>query len=298
MNDFRLKVFIRAAQTLNFTRCAEELFISQPAVSKHISEIENRYQVQLFRRSGNSLELTSEGCEMLKYAEQIDELYRNMQYQMSLFTDSVKGILRVGASSTISQYYLSPALARFTTHYPDINLTLISANSYQIETALSDNKIDIALVENMSHRYGLSYTHLCDDELVAVARTSYAEKLGQSIKLDKLCSLPLVLREEGSGTLEVIRSKLLKLDFKMTMLNIVIQLGSTESIKSFIMNSDTVAILSRRAIERELRDGSISCLSIEKCRFERQFSLVQQEGASNHVVDIFLQELSTFVNKD
>lgn len=97
MDDFRLRVFITAAKTLNFTKCAEQLFISQPAVSKHIGELESRYKVQLFERSGSRLALTEAGRVMLEHAERIADGYRRLQYEMDLFTDRLGGELKVGA---------------------------------------------------------------------------------------------------------------------------------------------------------------------------------------------------------
>lgn len=120
MDDFRLRVFITAAKTLNFTKCAEQLFISQPAVSKHIGELESRYKVQLFERSGSRLALTEAGRVMLEHAERIADGYRRLQYEMDLFTDRLGGELKVGASTTIAQYVLPQVLARFTARFPEV----------------------------------------------------------------------------------------------------------------------------------------------------------------------------------
>lgn len=129
MDDFRLRVFITAAKTLNFTKCAEQLFISQPAVSKHIGELESRYKVQLFERSGSRLALTEAGRVMLEHAERIADGYRRLQYEMDLFTDRLGGELKVGASTTIAQYVLPQVLARFTARFPEVKVSLASGNS-------------------------------------------------------------------------------------------------------------------------------------------------------------------------
>lgn len=126
MDDFRLRVFITAAKTLNFTKCAEQLYISQPAVSKHIGELESRYKVQLFERSGSRLALTEAGRVMLEHAERIADGYRRLQYEMDLFTDRLGGELKVGASTTIAQYVLPQVLARFTARFPEVKVSLAS----------------------------------------------------------------------------------------------------------------------------------------------------------------------------
>lgn len=132
MDDFRLRVFITAAKTLNFTKCAEQLYISQPAVSKHIGELESRYKVQLFERSGSRLALTEAGRVMLEHAERIADGYRRLQYEMDLFTDRLGGELKVGASTTIAQYVLPQVLARFTARFPEVKVSLASGNSEQV----------------------------------------------------------------------------------------------------------------------------------------------------------------------
>ena len=158
MDDFRLKVFITAARTLSFTRAAEQLCISQPAVSKHVAELEARYGLQLFTRRGSRLELTDAGRTLLDAAERLADDYRRLEYEMSLCTGQTEGELRLGASTTIAQYLLPPLLARFTTRFPQVRVSLLSGNSGQVEQALGDHAIDLGLVESVSRRQGLHYT--------------------------------------------------------------------------------------------------------------------------------------------
>lgn len=158
MDDFRLKVFITAARTLSFTRTAEQLFISQPAVSKHVGELESRYKTQLFVRRGSRLELTPAGETLLTCAERLAGDYRRMEYEMSLCASAVEGELRLGASTTIAQYLLPPILARFTTRFPGVRVSMMSGNSDQVEQALCGRSIDLGMVESLSRRQGLHYT--------------------------------------------------------------------------------------------------------------------------------------------
>ncbi|KAA3140195.1 LysR family transcriptional regulator, partial [Alistipes onderdonkii] len=171
MDDFRLKVFITAARTLSFTRTAEQLFISQPAVSKHVGELESRYKTQLFVRRGSRLELTPAGETLLTCAERLAGDYRRMEYEMGLCASAVEGELRLGASTTIAQYLLPPILARFTTRFPGVRVSMMSGNSDQVEQALCGHGIDLGMVESLSRRQGLHYTLFTPDELVLVART-------------------------------------------------------------------------------------------------------------------------------
>ena len=244
MDDFRLKVFITAARTLSFTRTAERLFISQPAVSKHIGELESQYKVQLFMRRGSRLELTGAGETLLACAERLADDYRRMQYEMSLCADAPVGELRLGASTTIAQYLLPPILARFTTRFPGVRVAMMSGNSDQVEQALGGHGIDLGMVESLSRRQGLHYTVFAPDELVLVARTGGPYSRTESITADELREIPLVLREGGSGTLEVIKAALGRAGIRIPQLNVVMRLGSTEGIKAFVRKRDAMAIVS------------------------------------------------------
>lgn len=208
MDDFRLKVFITAARTLSFTRTAERLYISQPAVSRHIGELESRYRVPLFVRRGSRLELTAAGQVLLEAAGRISDDYRRLEYEMSLCANQAEGELRLGASTTIAQYLLPPALARFTARFPGVRVSVLSGNSGQIERALADREIDLGMVESVSRRQGLHYTLFRPDELVLVARPGGRYARTESVTPEALCRIPLVLREDGSGTLEVIAAAL------------------------------------------------------------------------------------------
>lgn len=263
MDDFRLRVFITAAKTLNFTKCAEQLYISQPAVSKHIGELESRYKVQLFERSGSRLALTEAGRVMLEHAERIADGYRRLQYEMDLFTDRLGGELKVGASTTIAQYVLPQVLARFTARFPEVKVSLVSGNSEQVEAALARHDTDLGLVESSARHPGFHYEPFIPDELVLIASTKGWYGRCDQVTLAELQTVPLVLRESGSGTLEVISKYLAAADVRLASLRVVMQLGSTESIKSFVRNSDAMAIVSVASIVDELRSGELRIIDIE-----------------------------------
>ncbi|WP_419522050.1 LysR substrate-binding domain-containing protein [Alistipes putredinis] len=272
MDDFRLRVFITAAKTLNFTKCAEQLYISQPAVSKHIGELESRYKVQLFERSGSRLALTEAGRVMLEHAERIADGYRRLQYEMDLFTDRLGGELKVGASTTIAQYVLPQVLARFTARFPEVKVSLVSGNSEQVEAALARHDTDLGLVESSARHPGFHYEPFIPDELVLIASTKGRYGRCDQVTLAELQTVPLVLRESGSGTLEVISKYLAAADVRLASLRVVMQLGSTESIKSFVRNSDAMAIVSVASIVDELRSGELRIIDIEGCTIRREFS--------------------------
>ena len=276
MDDFRLKVFITAARTLSFTRTAERLYISQPAVSRHIGELESRYRVPLFVRRGSRLELTAAGQVLLEAAGRISDDYRRLEYEMSLCVNQAEGELRLGASTTIAQYLLPPALARFTARFPGVRVSVLSDNSGQIERALADREIDLGMVESVSRRQGLHYTLFRPDELVLVARPGGRFARTESVTPEALCRIPLVLREDGSGTLEVIAAALAGVGLRLSQLEVAMRLGTTEGIKSFVRNSDAMALVSVISVVDELRSGALRIVDIEGLTLTRDVHLAAE----------------------
>ena len=170
-----------------------------------------------------------------------------------------------------------------------MRVSLISGNSQQIEQALARHDIDLGLVESASHHQGLHYMKFVPDELVLVADAAGAYGRCEEVTLDELCRMPLVLREQGSGTLEVIARYLADRGIRLSALRVVMQLGSTESIKSFILNSDTVAIVSVMSVFEELRSGKMRVIEIEGCTIERDFSFVRLDGQTDALADRFIE---------
>lgn len=268
MDDFRLKVFIAAARTLSFTRAAEQLYISQPAVSKHVGELESRYKVQLFTRRGSRLELTDAGRTMLEAAGRLLDDYRRLEYEMSLCADQTGGELRLGASTTIAQYLLPPILAHFTARFPGVRVSMSSGNSAEVEQALGEHAVDL----------GLHYTLFRPDELVLVARPGGKYARRETVTPEELPRIPLVLRESGSGTLEVIAAALAARGIRLSQFDVTMRLGSTEGIKAFVRNSDAMAIVSVISVVDELRSGALRIVDIEGLTLSRDFVFVHAEA--------------------
>ena len=294
MFDFRLKVFNTVAKRLNFTKAAEELYITQPAITKHIQEIENYYKIKLFERNGTKIKLTDAGATLLRYSEQLFTVYRNLDFEMNSLTQRQSGILRIGASTTVAQYVLPPVLATFHSKFKDIKITLSSDNTEQIEQSLQNCNIDLGIIEGHSKNTLFKYTEFVKDELVLVtgAKSIFAKK--QSIEVDELLKIPFLLREPGSGTLEVIANFLKPLGIKISQLQIEMQLGSSESIKSYLLKSNTLAFLSIHSITKELSNNECRIIDINGLKMKRSFYFIQKHGESKTLPDLFMQFASHY----
>ena len=294
--DFRLKVFYTVALRLNFTKAATELYISQPAVSKHIQELEETYKTKLFERNGSKIALTPAGEILLKHTKNIFEIYREIDFDMSSFINERQGLLRLGASTTISQYIISPVLARFHQKQQEIKVNLLNGNTEQIENALINKEIEIGIVEGQSKNQSIKYIPFLKDELVLVCSTKNPLVKQNEISLEDLKAMKFITRERGSGTLEVIEYALKQIDFKITDLQIEMQLGSTESIKSYLLNSDCFAFMSIHAVDKELKNNELIVLDVENLSIERYFYIITLLGKSDSLSELFIQNIATYYN--
>jgi DNA-binding transcriptional LysR family regulator len=285
--DFRLRVFFVVSNKLSFTKAAQELFITQPAVTKHIKGLEEQLRVALFTRHGNNISLTPAGNILFKYAEHIFSTYAAMENELAQLSDAAKGTIRIGASTTLAQYVLPKILALFKRAHPAIQFTFVSGNSEFIEQQITLQKIDIAIVEGNSHHPQITYEPFVKDEIVLVTRT--ASRLAQrgEVKHTQLPTIPLILREQGSGTLDVITKALKKINVRTKDLNVEIQLGSTESIKQYLLHSESAAFLSIHAIVNELRQKELSIIDIKGMDIYRTFQFIQLRGQTAKLPILF-----------
>ncbi len=300
--DFRLKVFKSVAENLSFTKAAKELYISQPAISKHINELEQLYKVMLFERKGGKITLTHEGDVFLRHVRHILDSYGELAYDMELMSGSFSGEIKIGASTTIAQYLISPLLANFISRFPNIKVVLETGNSNQIETMLEEHKIDLGLVEGGTKRANLRYSKFAKDELVLVTSWNNRGKESAYICRDAalkdgvdpksvllLDSIPLVLRESGSGTLDVIEKELIKNNLKLSNLNVLLHIGSTEGIKQFLQaNKSSYAIISIISLLNELKSNKLKIIDLYGGDIEREFSFVTRQGGNQERIDKFI----------
>jgi LysR family transcriptional regulator, transcriptional activator of the cysJI operon len=289
MFDFRLKVFYTVAQRLNFTKAASELYITQPAVTKHIHEIENHFKVKLFDRKGSKIKLTEAGEILFQHTKQIFASYRNIEFDLNNLNHKHNGRLRIGASTTIAQYILPVILADFHKKFKDLKITLTTNNTEQIEEALQKEEIDFGVIEGKTKNSSLKYTEFIKDEIVLATNSDNPLAKKGMLKLNELVTLPLLLREPGSGTLEVIAHALKPLGIKLSQLRCEMQLASTESIKSYLLHSNSFSFVSVYAILKELKNKELTIVDVKDLSIERHFYFIQQQGEVEALPKLFMQ---------
>ena len=278
MKNFRLKVFQSVAKNLSFTKAANELFITQPAVSKHIQEIEKIYEIRVFNRKGGKINLTAEGEILYNYSNKILKLEQNLEEELGRFKKNENGILRLGASTTIAQYVAPIILAEFHKKFPSVEISMFNGNSEQIAQALLNDKIDIGIVEGKVKDKDIRYELFMSDELVVASsfQNDFVKK--DEITLKELVSFPFVMRERGSGTLEVLEYAFKEKKIKLSEINILMYLGSTEAIKRFVESGNSLGFLSIKSIERELHSKTLKIIKIKNFQIKRSFNFISLHG--------------------
>lgn len=294
MLDFRLKVFYTVAKRLNFTKAAEELFITQPAVSKHIQEIESYYKCKLFERNGTKIKLTNAGELLLKHTEYLFNIHRDIELEMSAINEKKSGNLRLGVSTTIAQYFIPKYIALFKQKFPEITIEMLNGNTEYIENLLFENKVDLGIVEGQSRRHQIKYIPLIKDEIVLCSGAKQSSLSKKQITAADLLKLPFVLRETGSGTLEVVSLALKNVDIKLSDLNVEMVFESTESIKSYIINTNAYAFLSAHSVLKELYNGELQVLNIKNLNIERYFYFITRQGDVHQLSNIFMHFMQSY----
>lgn len=288
MFDYRLKVFYTVASRLSFTKASEELHISQPAVTKHIKEIEVQLSTKLFDRKGTSIQLTQSGKILYEYAEKIRNIYRDLEFEISQINQQHKGKLIIGASTTVAQYILPEILAKFNAYYKDIKIELLTGNTEAISALLKEEKIDLGIIEGESQSSYFDYKTFKPDEIVLAAKSDHP-LAHKTLNVKDLYQLNLIFREQGSGTLEFIQNRLKEKDINIHELNTVIQLGSSESIKNYLLHSDCMAFLSISTILNELKNNVLTVIDIKNFSIERDFHFILPKGEQSELIELFLR---------
>lgn len=297
MNEFKLLLFYKVAAEGNFSKAAEELYISQPAVTKQIKSIETELGIKLFERNNNGVSLTPGGKIVLEHAKQILSQYGKLRNDISLLSEQLTGELTLGASTTIAQYVLPPLLAQFQRANPSLKITLLNENTEGIEKLLQNNKINLGIIEGLPKSNTLKYTLFTKDELVLLAHKSSRYSHLESCSLNRLKEINLVLREKGSGTLEVFENYLSEHKFSLRDFKILIQLGSTESIKLFLKHADALGVISVHAMTEDIVSQEFRVIELEEGSIYRNFYFVHTKSSPDKLVRKFMTFLKNRYNQ-
>jgi DNA-binding transcriptional LysR family regulator len=276
MADRRLQVFYTVARHLSFTKAAEQLFMTQPAVTFQIKQLEEQFNARLFERSHAKIALTPAGRLVMEYAGRILGLSEEMETRVAELNGTMSGPLQLGASTTIAEFILPRILGEFKVEHPQVHTHLTVGNSEMIESRVADHALDLGLIESPSHLPALATEVCCEDELVLICQPTHRFAKAATVKAQDLAGEPFIGRELGSGTREFMDQYLRGCGVAPEDLNLVMELGSPEAIKGVVETGLGVSIVSHATVVKELKLGTLAAVPLAP-RLIRTFSIVQSK---------------------
>lgn len=276
MADRRLQVFFTVAKLLSFTKAAESLHMTQPAVTFQVRQLEEYFNTRLFDRTHNRISLTEAGVNVYGYAEKIFELYTEMESMVREMTGDIGGSVTIGASTTIAEYMLPALLGDFRVKYPDVLIHLKVSNTEGVVSMVENNVIDLGVVEAPVGNKNLVVERCRSDKLVAIVPTQHPLAKNSTVTLSELLVYPFICREEGSGTREVIEDYVCNAEGCKNGLNVAMELGSPEAVKGAVEANMGISIVSEATVTKERKLGTLKILELDP-PMRRPFSFVHQK---------------------
>lgn len=284
-------VFMEVAVHKSFSKAAQTLFISQPAISKHIQSLELHYKTKLFERNHNSIELTTAGKLLYEQLLQVKVLQDRIEFDLSSLSgrNDAKGFLKLGASTTIALYVLPKVLSGFSKQYPQLQISLLNRNSEAILEALLKKEINLGIVEETKGYPTIDTIPFISDEVIVVCSAKNKLLKQKVYTVNDLPKFSIALRERGSGTLAAVKAALEQNHVYIKDLNVKLKLSGTEALKNFIIASDFIGFLPKRSVLRELRNKDLKEIAIEGLHIERKFVFVKRKTEANSLTDQFIR---------
>lgn len=276
LNYHGLRVFAAVVEQRGFTRAATALRLSQPAVSKAVRVLEQDVGMPLLERGSRSVRLTEAGAALLERAREMFAVERTAEEELRALRGLERGVLRVGASTTIATYMLPSILGEFREQHPGVALQVTSGNTRAVARALVRRRLDVALVEGPVDDSRFEHERWRDDELVLIASPDHAlAKAKRKVALTALAKHPFVYRERGSGTREVAEAAFAALALSIT---VALTLDSTEAVKQAVAAGLGLAAVSRAAAADQLALGRVCEIRVNGLAMPRQLTVLRLAG--------------------
>jgi len=278
--DFRhLETFCRVADLKSFSKAAVDLFLTQPTVSGHILSIEKSLSLRLFDRTSREVRLTKAGEVFLEYASKILSSRKDLLNALSEFSQGIRGELSLGASTIPGEYLLPKLMGDFKKEYPHFIISLKIADTKEIVQYVLQDSVEFGIIGAKLNHPSLHYERYEEDEIIVVAPPDHPLTRKKRVKVEELLKEPWIIREEGSGTQMAVEKTLRKKGRSLKQFNVVMEMGSSSSVKEGVKAKLGLAFLSKRATEEEVRYGFLSRIGLEGIEpISRQIYIVSHRG--------------------
>ena len=292
MNSYHLQVFLAVAKRLSYSRAAEDLFISQPAVSRHVHSLEKELGAQILGQVGNRVYLTEEGKIVYEFARKLAFVEEEMRRALAELENTERGYLRLGASSTPGVYLLPPIVAKYRERYPGIEVSIKVTNCGQIVSGVLQNDLDVGFLGGTPNDPALDVHPFVHDSLLLVCSPSHPFGRKLSVTPEEMVQEPFVLREQASCTRWMLEEELAPRGLQLRK---AMDLNGSEAVKRAVAAGVGIAVVSEHSVEYETENGLLHGLRIEGLKLEREMTIIaHKEVRSSAAALAFLSLLSEY----
>ena len=275
MIDTRVETFLDVCKTMNYTRTAENLNMTQPAVSQHIRYLEEFYQVKLFSYQNKKLELTGQGRYLKKNLETISHDVKYLQ-------ESVQNIkkrsrVRLGATLSIGEFYLPDRLSSFMDKNPEFDISVTIADTRELLWRLDDGEVDFILCEGYFDKNEYAHKLIKKEDMCIVCSAEYDSS--QMKDLEDLFEHPMLCRENGSGTREIFENYLHEYNYSFENFTRISEFTSPHLIKKLLMDKHGISVLYKTVVEKELQQKMLKIIDIPEFHVTHEFNAVWKKGS-------------------
>jgi DNA-binding transcriptional LysR family regulator len=278
IENFKLRVFRVVADSLNFRRAADELHLTQPAITSQIKTLEESLGIALFDRIGRDINLTPAGTTLLHYVRQIEAVTNEAIAALAPFGGQEGVELSIGASHTIAVYLLPMLLRHLLSEWPKLRIHLMGGSTNEVLQALTTHQISVGLIEAPAFRPDLKIEAFGEDELTLIVPPDHRWTRKPVLRAAELVQAPILLREEGSGMRRFVEEYLERNGVLRLQLQTSIDINSTEGIISAVEAGLGVGFVPCMALEKELKMGSVKAIKLDNGPIKRQLSIVLLNG--------------------
>ena len=278
--DFRhLETFCRVADLKSFSKAADDLFLTQPTISGHILSLEKSLSLRLFDRTSREVRLTKAGEVFLKYSSKILSFRKDLLNALSEFSQGIRGELSLGASTIPGEYLLPRLLSDFKKEHPHFIISLKIADTKEIIQYVFQDKVEFGIIGAKLNHPSLHFEKYEEDEIIVVSPPDHPLTRKKRVNVEELSKVPWIIREEGSGTQMSVEKALRRKGKSLKQFHVVMEMGSTSSVKEGVKAKLGLAFLSKRAVEEEMSQGFLSRIDVEGIDLiSRQIYIVTHRG--------------------
>ena len=259
LNFNQLRIFYHAAKHLNFTAAANELFITQPAVTAQMKTFEEFCNLKLFKKRGRKIYLTDEGKALFEYADTIFKYEKEIENVIDDMKELKRGVLRLGTTKTYARYFMPFLISSFREAYPHIKIHLDEGSSRDMIYSLVEVKNEVAVIAKVEEHPDVSFIPFSREEMVIIVSTEHSFVRKKAVTFAELAQEPFIMKENGSGTRKLVEGLFAR---DNCVPNVLMETSNTEFIKQSVMRGEGVSFLVREAVEAEIKEGKLTIVEV------------------------------------